>query len=77
MWPVTLTYFCYGWCLWLYLSYLPMFFKDTFSLSNSDAALFSTIVYFIGAIGNTRAAWSRTGFCTRPAMSLLRAFASP
>jgi nitrate/nitrite transporter NarK len=53
MWPVTLTYFCYGWCLWLYLSYLPSFFKDTFSLSNSDAALFSTVVYFIGAIGNT------------------------
>jgi MFS family permease len=53
MWPVTLTYFCYGWCLWLYLSYLPVFFKDTFSLSNRDAALFSTVVYFIGAIGNT------------------------
>src|SRR6185436_9879636 len=53
MWPVTLTYFCYGWCLWLYLSYLPVLFQDTFSLSNSDAALFSTMVYFIGAIGNT------------------------
>jgi MFS family permease len=53
MWPVTLTYFCYGWCLWLYLSYLPVFFKDTFSLSNGQAALFATIVYFIGAIGNT------------------------
>jgi MFS family permease len=53
MWPVTLTYFCYGWCLWLYLSYLPAFFKDTFAVSNSTAALFSTIVYFIGAIGNT------------------------
>ena len=53
MWPVTLTYFCYGWCLWLYLSYLPLFFKDTFSLSNDQAALFSTIIYFIGAIGNT------------------------
>jgi MFS family permease len=53
MWPVTLTYFCYGWCLWLYLSYLPVFFKDTFGLSNADAALFSTAIYFIGAIGNT------------------------
>jgi MFS family permease len=53
MWPVTLTYFCYGWCLWLYLSYLPVFFKDTFSISNGRAALFSTVVYFIGAIGNT------------------------
>src|SRR5258708_35321721 len=53
MWPVTLTYFCYGWCLWLYLSYLPVFFKDTFHLSNSAAAAFSTVVYFIWAIGNT------------------------
>ena len=53
MWPVTLTYFCYGWCLWLYLSFLPIFFKDRFMLSNEDAALFASIVYFVGAIGNT------------------------
>jgi len=53
MWPVTLTYFCYGWCLWLYLSFLPVFFKDRFMLSNDDAALFASIVYFVGAIGNT------------------------
>ncbi len=53
MWPVTLTYFCYGWCLWLYLSFLPLFFKDRFMLSNEDAALFASIVYFVGAIGNT------------------------
>ena len=53
MWPVTLTYFCYGWCLWLYLSFLPLFFKDRFMLSNEDAALFASVVYFVGAIGNT------------------------
>ena len=53
MWPVTLTYFCYGWCLWLYLSFLLLFFKDKFMLSNGEAALFSTVVYTIGAIGNT------------------------
>jgi MFS family permease len=53
MWPVTVTYFCYGWCLWLYLSFLLLFFKDKFMLSNGEAALFSTIVYTIGAVGNT------------------------
>jgi MFS family permease len=53
MWPVTLTYFCYGWCLWLYLSFLLIFFKDKFSLSTNETALFATIVYTIGAIGNT------------------------
>jgi MFS family permease len=53
IWPVTLTYFCYGWCLWLYLSFLLIFFKDKFMLSNTETALFATIVYTIGAIGNT------------------------
>jgi MFS family permease len=53
MWPVTLTYFCYGWCLWLYLSFLPLFFRDTFSLTTQEAANFSSLVYFVGAIGNT------------------------
>ena len=36
MWPVTFTYFCYGWCLWLYLNWLPLFFKSTFSLNIRD-----------------------------------------
>ena len=53
MWPVTLTYFCYGWCLWLYLSFLLIFFKDKFGLSTNETAMFATIVYTIGAIGNT------------------------
>ncbi|MGZ6029977.1 MAG: MFS transporter, partial [Myxococcaceae bacterium] len=26
--PVTLTYFCYAWSLWLYLNWLPSFFKE-------------------------------------------------
>jgi MFS family permease len=53
MWPVTLTYFCYGWCLWLYLSFLLIFFKDKFTLSAAETAFFATIVYTIGAVGNT------------------------
>jgi MFS family permease len=53
MWPVTLTYFCYGWCLWLYLSFLLIFFKDKFKLSAGETAFFATIVYTIGAVGNT------------------------
>ena len=45
MWPVTLTYFCYGWCLWLYLSFLLIFFKDKFTLSTNETAFFASIVY--------------------------------
>jgi len=53
MWPVTLTYFCYGWCLWLYLNWLPLFFKNTYSLDIKNSALFTSGVFLAGVIGDS------------------------
>ncbi|HLJ00448.1 MAG TPA: MFS transporter [Bradyrhizobium sp.] len=53
MWPVTLTYFCYGWCLWLYLNWLPSFFKNTYHLDLKDTALFSAGVFLAGVVGDS------------------------
>ena len=53
MWPVTLTYFCYGWCLWLYLNWLPLFFKNTYHLQIKSSAIFASGVFFAGVIGDT------------------------
>jgi MFS family permease len=53
MWPVTLTYFCYGWCLWLYLNWLPLFFKNTYSLDIKNSALYASGVFFAGVVGDT------------------------
>jgi MFS family permease len=53
MWPVTLTYFCYGWCLWLYLNWLPLFFKNTYSLDIKSSALFASGVFFAGVVGDS------------------------
>ena len=53
MWPVTLTYFCYGWCLWLYLNWLPLFFKNTYSLDIKSSAIFASGVFFAGVVGDT------------------------
>jgi len=53
MWPVTLTYFCYGWCLWLYLNWIPLFFKNTFHLDIGKSAVFASGVFFAGVIGDT------------------------
>ena len=53
MWPVTLTYFCYGWCLWLYLNWLPLFFKNTYSLDLKNSAIFASGVFFAGVVGDT------------------------
>jgi MFS family permease len=53
MWPVTLTYFCYGWSLWLYLNWLPLFFKNSYSLNINDSAIFASGVFFAGVVGDT------------------------
>jgi nitrate/nitrite transporter NarK len=53
MWPVTLTYFCYGWTLWLYLNWLPLFFKNNYSLDIKNSALFASGVFFAGVVGDS------------------------
>jgi len=53
LWPVTLTYFCYGWCLWLYLNWLPLFFKNNYSMDIKKSAIFASGVFFAGVVGDT------------------------
>jgi MFS family permease len=53
MWPVTFTYFCYGWCLWLYLNWIPLFFKTNYHLDIQKSALFASGVFFAGVVGDT------------------------
>ena len=52
MLPVTFVYFCYGWTLWLFLGWLPQYFKNQYSLDLKDSALFATAVFFAGVIGD-------------------------
>jgi nitrate/nitrite transporter NarK len=51
--PVTAVYFCYGWTLWLYLTWLPSFFKNTYKIELKNAAISSFELYVFGAVGNT------------------------
>jgi ACS family glucarate transporter-like MFS transporter len=53
MWPVTIVYFCYGWTLWLYLSWIPQYFLHSQSLDLKKSGLFSAGVFFAGVIGDT------------------------
>ena len=53
MWPVTLTYFCYGWSLWLYLNWLPLFFKNNYNLDLTNSALFASGVFLAGVVGDS------------------------
>lgn len=51
--PVTLTDFCYGWILWLYLNWLPSFFLHEYKLDIKKSALFAAGVFFAGVVGDT------------------------
>lgn len=53
MMPTTIVYFCYGWTLWLYLSWLPQFFQQGHNLNITKSALFSGGVFFAGVVGDT------------------------
>ncbi|MDH0744851.1 MFS transporter [Pseudomonas sp. GD03842] len=50
--PVTTVYFCYGWTLWLLLSWVPMYFMNM-GLDLKNTAIFSSTVFFGGVVGDT------------------------
>ena len=51
--PVTIVYFCYGWTLWLFLSWIPQYFLHSYSLNLSKSAIFASSVFFAGVVGDT------------------------
>ncbi len=50
--PVTIVYFCYGWTLWLLLSWVPMYFMNM-GLDLKGTAIFASTVFFGGVVGDT------------------------
>jgi MFS family permease len=51
--PVTIVDFCYGWTLWLFLSWIPAFFFENYHLNLQASAMFSAGVLFAGVVGDT------------------------
>jgi len=69
--PVTVVYFCYGWTLWLWLSWIPQYFLHSYSLDLMKSAEFASVVFFAGVVGDTLggaitdALYTRTGSLRR------------
>jgi MFS family permease len=51
--PVTIVDFCYGWTLWLFLTWIPAFFFENYQQNLQASALFSVGVFLAGVIGDT------------------------
>ena len=69
--PVTIVYFCYGWTLWLFLSWIPSYFLHNYNMKLSSSALFAASVFAAGVLGDSLGGWisdrllRRTGSLTR------------
>lgn len=53
MMPVTVVYFCYGWTLWLFLSWIPQYFLHSYDMDIKKSAIFASGVFFAGVVGDT------------------------
>jgi len=53
MLPVTAVDFCYGWTLWLFLSWIPSFFYQNYQQDLLWSAFYSAGVFLAGVIGDT------------------------
>ena len=53
MTPVTIVYFCYGWTLWLFLSWIPQYFLHSQTLDLKQSALYASCVFLAGVLGDT------------------------
>jgi ACS family glucarate transporter-like MFS transporter len=53
MLPVTIVYFCYGWTLWLFLSWIPQYFLHSQHLDLRGSAVFASSVFFAGVLGDS------------------------
>src|SRR5207302_3837386 len=51
--PASAVDFCYGWTLWLFLTWIPSFFVQNYQLDLARSALFSSGVFLGGFIGDT------------------------
>jgi MFS family permease len=50
--PVSFVDFCYGWLLWVYLTWLPTVLQDSFGLALSGFALYTTLILLAGVAGD-------------------------
>jgi MFS family permease len=55
--PVTVVYFCYGWTLWLFLSWIPQYFLHNYQMNLKNSAVFASGVFFAGVLGDWLGGW--------------------
>ncbi|VVE41232.1 MFS transporter [Pandoraea aquatica] len=53
MWLVTFVDFCYGWLLWVYLTWMPSYLRESQGFDLKQLALFTALPLLAGVVGDT------------------------
>lgn len=53
IWPVTLADFCYGWSLWVFLTWMPTYLESGRGFKLQSLALFAALPLLAGVVGDT------------------------
>ncbi|HUW38806.1 MAG TPA: MFS transporter [Rhodocyclaceae bacterium] len=53
MWLVTFVDFCYGWSLWVFLTWLPSYLKEARGFDLKHLAMFTALPLLAGVVGDT------------------------
>ncbi|HVA25586.1 MAG TPA: MFS transporter [Chloroflexota bacterium] len=53
MLPVTIADFCYGWSLWVFLTWIPTYLSDARHFNLKQLALYATLPLIAGVVGDT------------------------
>lgn len=53
LWPVTLCDFCYGWGLWVFLTWVPSYLEEDRHFPLASLALFAALPLLAGTVGDT------------------------
>jgi ACS family D-galactonate transporter-like MFS transporter len=53
MWLVTFVDFCYGWSLWVFLTWLPIYLSEARGFKLNDVATMTMVPLMAGVIGDT------------------------
>jgi sugar phosphate permease len=50
---VTAVDFCYGWMLWVFISWIPLYFMNKHHLNLKNSAVLAGLTFFAGVVGDT------------------------
>ena len=57
MWLVTVVDFCYGWSLWVFLTWLPSYLSDARGFKLNQIAFMTTLPLMAGVVGDILGGW--------------------